>query len=285
MRGSVRFSACSCAFGTMLLFAACGEPFVPADCFTVAETAAIPRSSGWANWEDATVVAHRGLACCHPENTLEAIEGSLAGGIRAIELDVRTTRDGVPVLMHDETVDRTTDLAGAVEALTFEEIRAADACPLLDRVCVVPTVAEALAQVDGRALVLLDLKDTGNCPRFRAVVSAIDGAGAWQNVALISSVVETLGMARRLSPDIPLAYYWVGRPMGVADPVDYVAVLGFAELMVQAETVMAGSEYFTRASGMGLPVIIWTARNRLRLNELRSIYGVKRVLSDVGPEG
>jgi glycerophosphoryl diester phosphodiesterase len=255
------------------------------DCFTPAEKAAVAPTTGWASWEEVTIIAHRGLACCHPENTLEAIEASLAAGFNAIEVDVRTTRDGVPVLMHDETVDRTTNAVGAVEAMTFAAIRNADACPSLRDACIVPTVAEALAQVDGRALILLDLKDTWGCSRFRAVAAAIDSAGAWQDVALISSVVETFDMARQLSPSVPLAYYWVGQPNGVADPVDYVARLGSAELMLQAEVVTAGSEELKRATEAGLPVIVWTARTSTRLRELWATPGVKRVLSDVVPEG
>ena len=68
--------------------------------------------------------AHRGLSRLYPENTLSAFEAACAYDITGVELDVHLTADGEPVVIHDETVDRTTDGTGAVRDLTLEEIRA-----------------------------------------------------------------------------------------------------------------------------------------------------------------
>jgi len=73
------------------------------------------------------VIAHRGASGYAPENTLAAFELAVQQGADAFELDVRLTRDGAPVVIHDPTLDRTTDLAGPVGARTFAELRAADA--------------------------------------------------------------------------------------------------------------------------------------------------------------
>jgi glycerophosphoryl diester phosphodiesterase len=72
-------------------------------------------------------VAHRGDSARAPENTYPAFAMALAAGVRRLELDVRFTNGDVPVLMHDETVDRTTNGTGAVSALTLDQIRAMDA--------------------------------------------------------------------------------------------------------------------------------------------------------------
>ena len=64
------------------------------------------------------VIAHRGNRVAAPENTLEALRQAVAMNVDAIEFDVRMTRDGVPVLMHDATVDRTTDGRGLLNTLT-----------------------------------------------------------------------------------------------------------------------------------------------------------------------
>lgn len=73
------------------------------------------------------VVAHRGAAAHRPENTLPAFELAATLGTDAFELDVRVSADGVPVVCHDPTLDRTTDGTGAVAALPVSKIQAADA--------------------------------------------------------------------------------------------------------------------------------------------------------------
>lgn len=82
------------------------------------------------------ISAHRGAMRMAPENTLLAYERAAEAGAEFVELDVRTTRDGALVLMHDGTVDRTTDGRGAVAELTLRDVRR-----LRPRV---PTFAEAL---------------------------------------------------------------------------------------------------------------------------------------------
>ena len=73
------------------------------------------------------VIAHRGSSSEAPENTLPAFEAAVRRGADAIELDVRLTADGAPVVIHDATLDRTTDRTGPVAALTLAELRAVDA--------------------------------------------------------------------------------------------------------------------------------------------------------------
>ena len=73
------------------------------------------------------VIAHRGNRVAAPENTLEALRQAVAMNVDAIEFDVRMTRDGVPVLMHDATVDRTTDGRGLLNTLTLAEVQGLNA--------------------------------------------------------------------------------------------------------------------------------------------------------------
>jgi glycerophosphoryl diester phosphodiesterase len=73
------------------------------------------------------VIAHRGSSAESPENTLPAFEAAVRHGADAIELDVRLTADGAPVVIHDATLDRTTDRTGPLAALTLAELRTVDA--------------------------------------------------------------------------------------------------------------------------------------------------------------
>jgi glycerophosphoryl diester phosphodiesterase len=73
------------------------------------------------------VIAHRGSSAEAPENTLPAFEAATQHGADAFELDVRLTADGAPVVIHDATLERTTDRSGPVSALTLAELRSVDA--------------------------------------------------------------------------------------------------------------------------------------------------------------
>jgi glycerophosphoryl diester phosphodiesterase len=106
------------------------------------------------------VVAHRGNSGEMPENTLVAYEAAIRIGADIIEVDIRTTRDGHVVLIHDETVDRTTNGQGRVASMSLEEVRALDAgvgAGSRFRGERVPTLAEALELARGRAMLNLDL--------------------------------------------------------------------------------------------------------------------------------
>src|SRR6185503_1991063 len=73
------------------------------------------------------VVAHRGAAAVAPENTMEAYRLAVEMGADAIELDVHLTADGKLAVMHDETVERTTNLTGAIASMSMKQLRTADA--------------------------------------------------------------------------------------------------------------------------------------------------------------
>jgi glycerophosphoryl diester phosphodiesterase len=106
-----------------------------------------------------TIVAHRGLAEGLPENTLAAFRHSLASGIRVIELDLRVTRDGHLVVLHDATLDRTTDCSGPVAAMSLANVKSCDAGLPTHRGERVPTLADVLDLLrDSPARLLLDCK-------------------------------------------------------------------------------------------------------------------------------
>jgi glycerophosphoryl diester phosphodiesterase len=108
------------------------------------------------------VAYHRGANRYAPENTLSAIKTAVALGADYVEIDVRTTKDGKFVLMHDPTVDRTTDGRGRVGDLTIDEVRKLDAGAWFGEPFAgtrVPTLDEGLAALGDRTGVYLDAKD------------------------------------------------------------------------------------------------------------------------------
>jgi glycerophosphoryl diester phosphodiesterase len=108
------------------------------------------------------VIAHRGEHLSHPENTIPAFQAAIDAGADFFELDVRTTSDGKLVLMHDRTVDRTTNGKGPVREMTLEQIRRLDAGLKSGPQFVgtqVPAFEEALNLAHGKIDVYVDCKD------------------------------------------------------------------------------------------------------------------------------
>jgi glycerophosphoryl diester phosphodiesterase len=143
------------------------------------------------------VLAHRGSRRRAPENTLEAFALALDEGADGIELDVRGSADGVPIVLHDPTLDRTTSGRGPVAAATLEALRRLDAGAWFapsHRGARIPTLAEALDFCQDRALLNIELKiDSGRglAARRRAIAEA---------PRLAEAVARDLSRARRRPP-------------------------------------------------------------------------------------
>lgn len=286
--GMWRTGAVSCVLVTM---GGCG--LLPTDpletlvfCDGYRPDAARTGPPGWPGWEDVSVIAHRGFACCYPENTLEAIDAAIEAGADAVELDVRLTRDGVPILMHDDSIGRTTDHSGKVEQLTFTALDGVDACPTSSAPCVVPTLGRALEIARNRTRVVLDVKGVGTCDAFRAVRSVIDERGMAGRVAIISGNPNTLSIARSYFPDLPIGLYlgqWPTPSEEADEALDISAYLGTAELLLRVEAAMENDRAFRLAVDRGVPVTPWVVRSPQEIEPLLSTPGVARVLSDVPP--
>lgn len=128
----------------------------------VARTLRITRNGAeFYQWPGVLAVGHRGTVRFAPENTAAAFRKAVELGVDLIEMDVRETKDGHLVIMHDATVDRTTNGKGEVADLTLEEIKRLDAGAWFGPQFAgerVPTLDEALAAIEGRALPDIDFK-------------------------------------------------------------------------------------------------------------------------------
>lgn len=143
------------------------------------------------------VISHAACGGHAPVNTLAGIRKAIDFGSDAVEIDVQTTSDGVPVLMHDLTVDATTNGSGAVAEMTLEQIRALDAGGEPP-----PTLAEVLALTKGNALLVCEIKQPGIEGRLRDVVLEADALG---DVMVWSFFAQALESMRRVEPRIPCA--------------------------------------------------------------------------------
>ena len=153
------------------------------------------------------IIGHRGAPREVPENTLSSFELAIRQGADLIELDLHMSADKQLVVIHDDTVDRTTDGTGPVGGLSFAELRALDAGSWLHpkfRGERIPTLAEALDLTAGRVGLVVELKHGSE--RYPAIegtlARAIEAWNRLDDVIVISRNSEAIDRIHKISPDI-----------------------------------------------------------------------------------
>ncbi len=146
-----------------------------------------------------TAVAHRGDPYRFRENTLDSLRSGLDRGADAVELDVRLTRDGVPVLLHDDTPKRLWEVDRPLSALSAEELRGLTGGG-------VPTLAEALAAT-GESRVMVDLCGRVTRRTMDRILDVVRQSGAGERV-YYSAGAETMLTVRAADPAAEIALTW-----------------------------------------------------------------------------
>ena len=213
------------------------------------------------------ITSHRGAGFLEPENTLRAIRRAIALGADQVEIDVQLTRDGRLVLMHDATVDRTTNGTGAVADLTFDEIRQLDAGQGEQ----VPTLDEILTLTDGKITPQIELKGPGTGP---AVVQTLNAMGGVDKVVLTSFLHPQLLEIQQLNKHIHLGALWGRLP---ADVVSRSQQLGVQALHIWHEFI--DRPLVADAHVRGLLIRAWNANTAEEMQRLIEL-GVDAIGSD-----
>lgn len=148
------------------------------------------------------VVAHRGNAGPVPENTLAAIESAIGLGVDMVEIDIRLTNDGIPILMHAERVDDTTSGSGLVADFTWEALKTLDAGswhgPQFSDEAV-PALDEVLDLAQGRVALNLDVKAT---EAVEPTVNAVIESGLCGSVVISGCTPQDVQRVRRMTKAI-----------------------------------------------------------------------------------
>jgi len=148
-------------------------------------------------------IGHRGAAGHAPENTLAAIQKGIALGVDFVELDVRRTADGMLVVLHDATVNRTTNGKGRIDRLCLRDIEKLNAGNGEH----IPTLEEVLKVAAGKAGLMLELKITGAAQQ---TVEAVREAGFREPVIYASFLHDELKHVRTVDPEAPLMVLFGG---------------------------------------------------------------------------
>jgi len=148
------------------------------------------------------IIAHRGASGHAPENTLAAFRLAIEHKADGIELDVMLTKDGYAVVIHDDTVDRTTDGSGRVKDFTLAELQALDA----GNGEKIPTLQDVLAEFGGQCLLNIELKNYSSPFDMLPVVVAkmLYQAGLADSVIISTFNPFNLPRFRRRCPGVKL---------------------------------------------------------------------------------
>ncbi|MDD2326218.1 MAG: glycerophosphodiester phosphodiesterase family protein [Alphaproteobacteria bacterium] len=224
------------------------------------------------------VIAHRGAGCSAPENTLAAIRLAHEQGAKWIEVDVKITYDGVPILIHDETLERTTDGSGLVAEQTWEEIQKLHAASSLGPEPV-PTLVEAVNLVlELDMSLVVELKPCPGRARATTMVAMIELAKVWPERDLLPVIcsfdMECLEMAMQLEPHWPRAYairQWQENWRASVEQA------GASALSVKEDQLTASR--VEEVVGAQLPLLAYTVNQPARAKELLDM-GVTAVYAD-----
>ncbi|HXF35894.1 MAG TPA: glycerophosphodiester phosphodiesterase [Actinomycetota bacterium] len=212
------------------------------------------------------VVAHRGASATHPENTLAAFEAAIRAGAPMVEFDVRLTADGVPVVLHDPDLARTTDGRGLVHEVTAAELRRLSAGRPGGHREPVPTLREVLELLSGRAGADIEIKhlpgepghEPGREAALEAALAELEAVGFSGPLVVTSFNPATIRRCRALAPDVPTGLLTTAS-VDVDDALRLATADGHDLLLPEVGAVLAaGPAFVERVHAAGLRLGTWT---------------------------
>jgi glycerophosphoryl diester phosphodiesterase len=225
--------------------------------------------------ESVTVTAHRGASHVAPENTLAAMAAAVEAGAEFAELDVRLTRDGHVVLMHDRTVDRTTNGTGDLWDFSLSELQALEAGSWFSEEFdgePIPTLRDVIRFAKGQLKLNIEIKTSREEPAIAvAVVDIMRTEECGENCMVTSFSREVVEEVKRRAPEIRTGFIFG------SDYPDDVFTGSWDVLSCNHEVV--DSLFVASAKQNGKSVHVWTVDERelmLRLIEL----GVDGIISN-----
>jgi glycerophosphoryl diester phosphodiesterase len=190
------------------------------------------------------IIGHRGAAALEPENTLLSIERAMDIGVDAVEIDVHFSKDRELVVIHDATVDRTTNGTGPVSSYTVQEIKRLDA----GKGEAIPTLQEVIDLIDRRVMLVIELKEEGT---ERSVVDLIIRNNLFDKACVISFWHRFVKTVKEMDSRIKTGVLLVGSPVDAC-----IATQACADALVMKYTFV-DREFVKIVHEKGLKVFIW----------------------------
>ncbi len=237
------------------------------------------------NEDGFTLIAHRGASGHAPENTLVAVRRAMDMRAEMVEVDILLSKDGIPVLLHDPSLDRTTDGTGVVSNFTLEELKALDAGTWFGEQFAgeqIPTVDELLAMCKGKMALNLEIKtqavsDMQEGGVVEKVVELVRKHGMERNVIFSSFDPRAIVQLKAIAPDIAGAILYDNRHYEGAHPVDIVSSLGADAFNCHWRQVSSG--LVDSLHRVNVPINVYTVNSDTLMHRMLDL-GVDGIFTD-----
>lgn len=238
--------------------------------------------------KDIHVIAHRGASAHAPENTISAFKKAFELGVDILEIDVHQTNDRELVVLHDGTVNRTTNGKGKVKNISFEELRKLDAGSWFSKDFIgekIPSLREVFEITPDSIILLIEIKKGSETyPGVEnRVVQLIKEYKFEKRVILKSFDDKTLQELKNIAPEIPRLKVFVGQISFLKIVIDYT--INFGNVLdddvqyIQAHWFGVTKCFIAKAQKKGYKVYVWDVNNEKRMKEL-ILMGVDGIETD-----
>jgi len=218
---------------------------------------------------DFLCIGHRGAKGLEPENTLRSIRKALALGVDGVEIDVYAV-DGQLVVIHDETLERTTNCAGRVEQQSFDYLRSLDAGSGEK----IPVLSEVFDAIDRHAFVNIELKGKGTAGPVAGLIAEYIGIHGWQNADFLVSSFHLDELQQLANSGLRLAMLFTKPP---EDYARIAASLNAYSIHIAIEH--ANETFIKDAHHHGLQVFVYTVNSPPDIARMQSI-GADGIFTD-----
>lgn len=231
------------------------------------------------------IVAHRGASGSAPENTFAAFEKAVESGVDAIEIDVHQTMDGKIVIIHDDTLDRTTNSSGSIYEKKYEELKNVDAGSWFDVNYsdeTIPLFSDFLEFVKNKAGIIVEVKyGSQKYPGIENNVwSLLKSHNLVKTTVVSSSRVTILNTFRQLSQEINLGKILspkeLWRSLFQPDSLLYKQDIIKQVKEIHPHWSFVDAKFMKWANSLGLAVIPWTINKEMKIRVMidRGVQGV-----------
>ncbi len=208
-------------------------------------------------------IAHRGASGTEPENTLRSFSRTLAMKAEAIELDVHLTKDKKLVVIHDNSVGRTTNGKGWVKNLTFKQLRKLDA----GKEEKIPTLKEVFDLVNKRIMIHIELKGKGTAKPVIKLIEQYTKKGWWYNHFIISSFnFKELKNFYKLNKKVRLAVLFEKNPEKYFKKAALINAYS-----INFPLTLVTKKYVEKAHEEGLKLFVWTVNTKKNIARMKKL--------------
>ena len=230
------------------------------------------------------IIAHRGFSAIAPENTLAAFSAAIQHGANSIEFDIQLSADGVPVVIHDATLDRTTGTTGTVTEKVLAELKALDAGSWFSEEYAserIPTLKEVLIAVKSiKRFIYLDVKK--HCEWSNSAISdfiklLVDEG--WADRCIISSFNEVfVDKVRSLCNNVKLGYI-VADTQIYQSRLEKAASAGNTVMISAYDVLLENPSLIQTSKERGIDIVAWTVDSLEDFKKLTEL-GVTKIITN-----